>query len=432
MVGNLSAQKAILKGTLHDDGGRVIENAVVHVLDYNMQTITNDFGQFSLLVPENVDLKIHIQQISYKDTIIQFRLKSRETRMVDIVLQAVGNRLEQVNIRSETESGYIQVNPRLSFQMPTPGGGMESLIKMLPGTSSTNELSSQYNVRGGNYDENLIFVNDIQIYRPFLVRSAQQEGMSFVNTDLAGNVIFSAGGFEAKYGDKMSSVLDVQYKNPTQYGGSVSLSMLGASAHAEGKVNDRFSFLIGSRFKSNAYLLKSMETHGDYKPRFFDTQMLLNWDVTKKFSVSLLGNFSINSYLYQPEDRQTTWGAIDNLKRVTVYYDGQELDRYENYLAGLTFQYKPDEYNLLKFILSSYYAKESEKYDIQRYKGLGEMDAIQLWETTMDPARRVLLKVTLDDAIEADKTFDMLMGEEVEPRKEFILTNAKFVKNLDV
>lgn len=369
------AQRAVLKGTIYDDEGQVVENAVIHVLDYNLQTITNDYGQFSISVPENADLRIHIQQISHKDTVFQFRFKPRETRTVELMIRTMGNRLEQVNIRSEVESGYIQVNPKLSFQMPSPGGGMESLIKMLPGTSSTNELSSQYNVRGGNYDENLIFVNDIQIYRPFLVRSAQQEGMSFVNTDLTGKVIFSAGGFEAKYGDKMSSVLDVQYKDPTQYGGSVSASMLGASAHAEGKVDSCFSFLIGTRFKSNAYLLKSMETKGDYKPRFFDTQMLLKWDVTKKFSISLLGNFSINSYIYQPEDRETTWGSIDNIKRITVYYDGQELDRYENYLGGLTFQYKPNERNLLKFIVSSYFAKESEKYDIQSQYFLSDIEA---------------------------------------------------------
>jgi hypothetical protein len=369
------AQRATIKGVLYDTEGQAVENAVVHVLDHNLQTITDDYGRFTLAVPENTDLNILIQHISHRDTVIALRLKSRETRNLSITLQTVGNRLQQVNIRGKSEAGYIQVNPKLSFQMPTPGGGMESLIKMMPGISSTNELSTQYNVRGGNYDENLIFVNDIQIYRPFLVRSAQQEGMSFINPDLTGNVIFSAGGFEAKYGDKMSSVLDVQYKTPTQYGGSVSASMLGATAHAEGKVDSTFSFLVGLRFHSNAYLLKSLETHGDFKPRFFDTQMLLNWDISKKFSISLLGNFSINSYLYQPEDRTTTWGSIENMKRVTVYYDGQELDRYENYLGGLTFHYRPNDKNHLRLILSSYFAKESERYDIQSQYFLSDIEA---------------------------------------------------------
>lgn len=364
-----------LKGTVVDDEGTPIENTVIQVLDHNIQTITNDYGQFSLDIPENENLKIYFQQISHKDTIIQIRLKSKETKSITVVLQTIGNRLEQVHIRSNNESGYIRVDPRLSFQMPSPNGGMESLIKMLPGTSSTNELSSQYNVRGGNFDENLVFVNDIQIYRPFLVRNAQQEGMSFVNTDLTGNVIFSAGGFEAKYGDKMSSVLDVRYKEPTQYGGSVSGSLLGATAHAEGRVDSCFSFLVGVRFKSNAYLLKSMQTTGDYKPRFFDTQMLLNWDVTKKFSISLLGNFTRNKYLYQPETRETTFGNSMEVRRLTVYFDGQEIDRYENYLGGLTFNFHPNDKNIYKFIISSYFAKESETYDIQGQYFLSDIEA---------------------------------------------------------
>ncbi len=366
-------QKAIVKGTLVDEEGAPIENAVIQVLDYNIQTISNDYGQFVLNVPENANLRIFFQQISHKDTILTFKLKPKETRNIHLVMTTIGNRLEQVNIHSKTENGYIQVNPRLSFQMPSPNGGMESIIKMLPGASSTNELSSQYNVRGGNYDENLIFVNDIQIYRPFLIRSAQQEGMSFVNTDLTGNVIFSAGGFEAKYGDKMSSVLDVQYKEPTQYGGSISASLLGVSAHAEGRVDSCFSFLVGVRFKDNAFLLKTMDSLSDYKPRFFDSQMLLRWNITKKFSISLLGNFSINSFRYIPTYHVQRSGSVSNAEQLKVFFDGQEVDKYENYLGGLTFSYKPSDKSLLKLILSSYYAKESETYDIQGQYWLNEI-----------------------------------------------------------
>lgn len=369
------AQKSVVKGVVVDDIGQPIEHVVVHLLDRNQQTITNAYGQFTMNVPENEDLRLFFQIVSHKDTVISVRLKSKEVLTLTVTMRSQGTRLQNVNIRTQSEAGYVRVNPKLSFQMPSPSGGMESLIKMLPGTSSTNELSSQYSVRGGNYDENLVFVNDIQIYRPFLVRSAQQEGMSFVNTDLTSNVIFSAGGFEAKYGDKMSSVLDVHYKDPVQYGGSVSASLLGASAHAEGKVNDKFSFLIGVRFKSNAYLLKSLETSGDYKPRFFDTQMLLNWNVNKKFSISLLGNFARNSYFYQPTDRTTTFGAINDVKRLVVYFDGQEVDRYENYLGGLTFNYHPNDKNQVKFILSSYYARESETYDIQSQYFLRDIEA---------------------------------------------------------
>ncbi len=378
LVANLLyGQKAVVKGVVLDEVGQPIEHVVIQVLDYNMQTITDDYGHFSLNVPDNTTFQLFLQQISHRDTVISMKLKSKETRNITVVLPTIGNRLEQVNIQSRSENGYIRVNPKLTFQMPSPSGGMESLIKMMPGASSVNELSSQYNVRGGNYDENLVFVNDIEIYRPFLIRNAQQEGLSFVNTDLAGNVIFSAGGFEAKYGDKMSSVLDVKYKEPTQYGGSLSVSMLGVSAHAEGRVDSCFSFLIGSRFKSNTYLLRSMRMGGDtadYKPKFFDTQMLLKWDVTKKLSISFLGNISFNSYLYQPTNKETRFGLVDNLKQFMVYFDGQELDRYQNYLGGLTFQYRPNQNNFLQFIISSYYAQESETYDIQGQYWLNDID----------------------------------------------------------
>ena len=357
--------QATLKGVVADESGNPVESMTIIAIDHNQSTFTDHYGQFTLQIPSGVDVRVMFQQISYKDTIITVRLKASETRNISMVIPTLASQLDLVSIRAQSENGYININPKLSFQLPSPGGGMESLIKMLPGAYSTNELSSQYNVRGGNYDENLIFVNDIQIYRPFLIRNAQQEGLSFVNTDLAGNVVFSAGGFEAKYGDKISSVLNVQYKNPTQYGGSITASMLGASAHAEGRVDSCFSFLVGVRFKSNTYLLKSMETSGDYKPRFFDTQMLLKWDISKKFNISLLGNFSRNKYLYQPYDRETNFGSLQEMLRCTVYFDGQEVDAYENYLGGLTFGYHPNNKDTYKFILSSYYAKESETYDIQ-------------------------------------------------------------------
>lgn len=373
LSGVLYGQRGTLKGTVTDDTGVPVENMTVIAVDQNVSTFTNHYGQFTMQLPSGVNIRLLFQQFSYRDTLITIQLHSGEVRNLSVVLPAQASSLEMVSIRAESEQGYVSVNPKLSFQMPSPGGGMESIIKMLPGTYSTNELSSQYNVRGGNYDENLIFVNDIQIYRPFLIRNAQQEGMSFVNTDLAGNVIFSAGAFDAKYGDKISSVLDVQYKTPSQYGGSVSASFLGATAHAEGCVNDRFSFLIGARFKSNTYLLKSMETKGDYKPRFFDTQMLLKWDITKKFDISFLGNLSRNKYLYQPFDRETDFGTMQEMVRCTVFFDGQEVDTYENYLGGLTFAYHPNDKDLYKLILSSYFSKESETYDIQSQYFLNEI-----------------------------------------------------------
>lgn len=372
---NLYGQKAIIKGTVLDEEGFPIENVLILVVNHNLQTITNDYGQFILSVPDNTPLQIFCQHISHKDTLLNCLLKSKETKNINIQLRTLGTRLEQVDIKGNTDNGYIRLNPKLSFQMPSPGGGMESLIKMLPGASSSNELSSQYNVRGGNYDENLIFVNDIQIYRPFLIRSAQQEGMSFVNTDLTGNVKFSAGGFEAKYGDKMSSVLDVQYKEPTTFGGSVSASLLGASAHAEGKVDSSFSFLIGLRFKDNSLLLKTLDSLVDYKPRFFDAQMQFQWNLTKNLNIQFLGNFSINRFKYIPTYHVQRSGSSMDSKQLEVFFDGQEVDRYENYLGGITFNYQPTHHTKLKLILSSYYAKESETYDIQGQYWLNDIEA---------------------------------------------------------
>jgi len=375
------AQNATVKGVVTDEFGDPIENAVIRGTDFDRQTITNEHGQYNIAVPSGRDIRLFVQHLSHHDTLIDLRLNAKETHTLNIVLHTNGERLEAVQIVGATTSGYVQVNPKLSFQLPSPTGGMESLIKMLPGTASNNELSSQYNVRGGNFDENLVFVNGIQIYRPFLVRNAQQEGMSFINSDLTGNVTFSAGGFDAKYGDKMSSVLDVVYKEPTQFGGSVSASLLGATAHAEGKVGN-FSFLVGLRFKSNAYLLKSLETSGNYKPRFFDTQFLLKWDVHPKLSISLLGNLSRNYYLFQPDSVNKNFGSVDQPMKLRAFYEGQEVDRYQNYLGGLTFLYKHNDNNQLRLILSSYYSKESETYDILaqywlndiRFGGDGEVE----------------------------------------------------------
>ncbi len=365
-------QNAIVKGVVTDEFGDPIENAVIRGTDFDQQTITNEHGQFSFGVPAGRDIQLYIQHLSHQDTLIPLRMKSKETRTLNIVLRTTGERLEAVNIRGANKSGYIQVNPKLTFQLPSPTGGMESLIKMLPGTSSNNELSSQYNVRGGNFDENLVFVNGIQIYRPFLVRNAQQEGLSFINSDLTGNVTFSAGAFDAKYGDRMSSVLDVTYKDPTQFGASLSASLLGANAHVEGKVNN-FSYLIGIRYKANTYLLKSMETSGNYKPRFFDTQFLLKWKVAPKLTMSFLGNLSYNSYLFQPDSVTRKFGSVGDAQMLRAFYEGQELDRYQNYLGGLTFLYQPTERDQLRLIASSYYAKESETYDILAQYWLNEI-----------------------------------------------------------
>ncbi|MDR2972693.1 MAG: TonB-dependent receptor plug domain-containing protein [Bacteroidales bacterium] len=368
-------------GTISDFQFNPIENVMVQSPHTENKVISTKDGKYQILLPANTEVQLYFKHIAFRDTIFTLLGEPQESIKLDIILAATGSQLQSVDISTTYNDGYTRVDPKLTFSMPSPTGGAESLIKMLPGVSSVNELSAQYNVRGGNYDENLIFVNDIQIYRPFLVRNGNQEGLSFVNLDLTQSVKFSAGGFPAQYGDKTSSVMDVEYKTPKQFGGSFMIGFLGTSAHIEGcvknkpKTRDIFTYLVGVRYKTNSYLLKSMETKGDYKPNFFDAQMLLGWNISEKFEIGLLGNISINKYLFVPSDRETRFGTIEDLKSFKVYFDGQEVDKYENYLGGLTFTYRPNFKNQLKLILSSYYAKESETFDIQSQYWLSDIEA---------------------------------------------------------
>ncbi|MCQ2285482.1 MAG: TonB-dependent receptor [Bacteroidales bacterium] len=367
--------KGTLYGTILDEYGKPLEQVYISVDKLGLSQISSHDGLFELSLPAGEQNEILLRHVSYQDTLIYINLQKGEKKKITIPMRPRGEQLEAFHVVAHYDDGFVRIDPKLSVKLPSPTGGAEAMIKMLPGVSSTNELSSQYNVRGGNYDENLVFVNNIQIYRPFLVRSGQQEGLSFVNTDLTNEVEFSAGGFEAKYGDKMSSVLDVEYKKPTRYAGSFSASFLGATAHAEGNVKNVFTYLVGVRYKSNSYVLKSMETNGDYKPNFFDAQMLLSWKLSSKLNLSLLGNFSRNKYLFQPHDRETNFGTISTAQKLKVYFDGQEVDQYENYLGGITLDYKINDKNGLQFIASSYYAKESETYDIQSQYWLSDIEA---------------------------------------------------------
>jgi len=390
----LQAQNIVtIYGTIHDTQFNPIENVMVQTPQTENRAISAGDGKYQIMVPANTEVQLHFRHITYVDTIITVKGAPNERIKLDVLLASTGSQLKPVNVSTSYTDGYMRVDPRLTFTMPSPTGGAEGLIKMLPGVSSVNELSSQYNVRGGNYDENLIFVNDIQIYRPFLVRSGNQEGLSFVNLDLTQSVKFSAGGFPAQYGDKMSSTMDVEYKKPKQLGGSFGIGFLGTSAHIEGctknkqKNRDVFTYLLGVRYKNNAHLLDSLDDKGIYKPNFFDTQMMLGWNISDKFEISLLGNFSINKYLFIPATRTTTHGTLTQEKmRLTVYFDGQEIDKYENYLGGLTFTYRPNWKNQLRLIFSSYYAKESETYDIQGQYRLAETELDLKTETAEEIA----------------------------------------------
>jgi hypothetical protein len=294
-----------------------------------------------------------------------------------------------VQDRQVRNSNLTRIDPRTAAALPSASGGIEALLKTMPGVVSNNELSSQYSVRGGNYDENLVYVNDIEIYRPFLVRSSQQEGMSFLNSDLVSSVLFSAGGFEARYGDKLSSVLDIKYKRPIAFAASATASLLGASAHVEGTgINKKFTYLAGARYKTNQYLLNSLETKGNYMPVFLDVQSLLTYELNKKFEISVLAYLSSNKYNLVPESRETNFGTYFTPLRLTMYFDGREADTYASRMGAITLTQKPNQNLLVKWIASAYNSTETEAYDIlsEYYIALlenkpAEGDSIEVIET---------------------------------------------------
>lgn len=274
----------------------------------------------------------------------------------------------------------IVLNPKTVISIPGPAENIEGMIKTQMGVSSNNELSSGYSVRGGNFDENLVYVNDIEVYRPFLVRSGQQEGLSFANPNMVSNINFSAGGFDAKYGDKLSSVLDITYRKPLKFSGTASGSFLGGNLQAEGISKNRLvAWNIGARYRTNSYLLQSMDTRlnmeGGYRPSAMDIQSFLTFDVNPKLRVEFLGNIANNKYLVKPVSRQTDFGTVKDAKRVTIYFDGQELMQYTTFMGGLSTTYRPNSKTKLKLIGSAYRADEQEVYTVQGQYYIDQLEA---------------------------------------------------------
>lgn len=280
-----------------------------------------------------------------------------------------------VGTRYDRAEALRQIDLRSVNRIPLPAGHFEAILTTL-GASSRNELGSEYSVRGGNFDENLIYVNDVEIYRPLTVKAGQQEGLSFLNTDLVSSVQFAAGGFDARYGDKMSSVLDIRYKRPDHFSASITGGLLGASAYAGGASrNKRFTGIAGVRYKSNQYLLSTLETKGDYKPSFFDFQSFLTYRLTDKLGINLLTHASLNKYRVIPHSRRTAFGTYQQALAFMVYYEGQEVDRFANLLGALTIDYRPGSALSLKLIGSAYTADEAVTYDILGQYRIDMLDA---------------------------------------------------------
>lgn len=373
-----SQEKTKVYGRITDERGRALELVNVAVTGLSGGTSTDAKGYYSLDVPANIEVYIGYSFIGFKKEVEQVLLAPGEKKQIDKTLRSSTTNLPQVEVTDDQirNTNLQRIDPKLATRVASASDGLITLLKTEIGVASNNELSSQYSVRGGNFDENLVYVNDIEIYRPFLIRSGQQEGLSFVNSDLVSSLLFSAGGFDAKYGDRMSSVLDLQYRKPVEFAGSLSASLLGGSVHLEGLMaKKKLTYLMGVRYKTNQYLLNSLETTGDYNPSFLDVQGLFTYDISRKVELSFLGNIARNKYQLIPESRETDFGTVNQAKRLTIYFDGQELDQYMTYLGGLTATYKPTRSTRLKLIASGYNSQESETYDVLGQYWIGDIES---------------------------------------------------------
>jgi hypothetical protein len=363
----LQAQSARVEGKIVDENEKGIESAVISVQGIEGAEISKKNGSFSIDVPAEKEIELVITHISYKNQRRKLTLKKGEVRQIEFKLNSTEFNIPEVEVEEEKERDNTMesIDPKEVKLIPNPSGNFETVIKTLAGVSSNNELSSQYNVRGGNFDENLIYVNDIQIYRPFLIRSGNQEGLSFINPQLVDNISFSAGGFAPRYGDKMSSVLAVTYKEPTEFGGSVDASLLGGSVHVEGTGFDkRLTHITGVRYRSNQYVLSSLDTEADYQPVFADIQTYLTYDLSEKWEIGFLGNYARNRYEFIPETRETNFGTIQQALRLTIFFEGQEVTDFETWFGAITNTYNPNERLSLRLITSAYRSFETETFDI--------------------------------------------------------------------
>ena len=369
--------QGLLYGKVIDEQSFPIELANVAVSELQAGATTDARGRYEIYLPADTMLTLNFTFVGYQSVQRTVRLAAGERRKLDVILNSNSMTLPDAVIsdRAIDASSLTRLDAKKATLLPSVGGGIENLVKTLPGVISNNELSSQYTVRGGNFDENLIYVNGIEIYRPFLVGSGQQEGLSFVNSRLVNNIEFSAGGFAAEYGDKMSSVLDVTYKKPRETAASLALSMLGAEAHVEGVAGkDRFSYLLGARYKNTAIALNMMNTKGDYRPSFSDVQTLLNYRLNDHWELSFLGYYSKNRYFLAPESSSADAGFINAVYRLDVYMEGQEVDDYTTGMGALTLDFKPHKDLDLKLIASAYSAYERETYDILGEYYLGQVE----------------------------------------------------------
>ena len=370
------SQIATVKGVILDQDNKPIANVSIKAGSKGTETNTNGF--YILKILSNQDIEIEFTHISFKKIVSSFHLKNGEELEFNPIMKTSVEQISTIVVNSKSRKeveGITTLKPETIRKIPGANAGVENLLLTLPGVSNNNELSTQYSVRGGNYDENLVYVNDIEVYRPFLIRSGQQEGLSFVNTNLVQNVNFSAGGFQAKYGDKLSSVLDITYKTPYQFQINADLSLLAGSLSVENVSKDsKFSAIAGLRYRDNSLFVNAKETETNFKPAFADAQAYLTYKFTDKFQLSFLGNASLNKYKYKPQARQTNFGTLANPLALVIFYEGQEKDQYNTYFAAFKGTYFANDNLALKLIASTYHTTEEEYFDILAQYSLGQVN----------------------------------------------------------
>ena len=359
----LFAQSFTLQGRVTDQENNPVELA--SVVSQGKLTMTNLNGEFSMQLQSADSVEVRFSMIGYKTkTRVLRRPKGKMTLQVQLFDAGLLDEVVITEQRRQTGTTQEIDTKQMSNTPSASGNKVEELIQQQAGVSTHSELSSQYNVRGGSFDENSVYINNVEVYRPFLVRSGQQEGLSIINGDMVEKIGFSTGGYEAKYGDKMSSALDITYKRPKKFEASVAASLLGASAYV-GFSTKKFSWSNGVRYKTNKYLLGSLETKGEYNPTFIDYQTYLSYQPNKRWAIDFIGNISDNHYNFEPEDRETNFGTMENVKSFKVYFDGKEKDLFRTFFGSLSITRNFGEKTKLSLIGSAFKTREQETYDIQ-------------------------------------------------------------------
>ena len=365
----------ILKGTVKNKDKEPIEG--VSIKYDKTGTTTDKNGRYSIKVPFKEEIILVFSHVSYKTVSKKYTAKSRNGGRLSLTLIANTEQLDEIVIKDNNKNaeGLKKIDINIVKNVVGPNAGVENILMTLPGVSNNNELSTQYNVRGGNFDENLVYVNGIQVYRPFLIRSGQQEGLSFINPNMVQNINFSAGGFQAKYGDRLSSVLDITYRKPKEVATSVDLSLLGASATFEAPlIEDKLTSISSFRYRDNSLFVNSKQIETNFRPTFVDFQTYLSFDASDYLRFNFLGNFSLNNYNYQPLSRRTRFGTIANPLELVVFYSGQEVDNYLTLFGAFSTEYEVNDYLTLTGTVSRYNTQEEERFDIAAAYNLGEVD----------------------------------------------------------